>query len=132
VFLPFDDKANPIRRAVIRRVSRYKPHCCPPGWRVSSRAARFAVPRQSVRLRHKRRPECEEWLDRYYPRVHWLARLVERRELKRTVKFRGGLTSLPVFHQSEGECDASGGIIWLQALGSFEVCDGLGCAAALQ
>src|SRR5438046_9304011 len=79
VSLPFRDKANPIRRAVVRREWRYKPHCCRPGLPVSSLGARSAVPRQSVPLQHMRRPKCEESLDRYYPRAYSLARLIERR-----------------------------------------------------
>src|SRR6266487_4722844 len=79
VLIWFDDKVNPIRKAVVRREWRYKLHCCRPGLRVSSLGARFAVPRQSVPLRHKKRPKCEESLDRYYPRAHSLARLIERR-----------------------------------------------------
>src|SRR5207253_5827431 len=74
----FHDKANPIRRVVIRRESHYKPHCCPSGLRVSSLGAQFAVPRQSVALRHKRRPKCDASLDRYYLRLYWLVRLIER------------------------------------------------------
>src|SRR5207248_2814213 len=67
VLIWFHDKANPIRRAVVRREWRYKPHCCQPGLRVSSLGARSAVPRQNVPPRHMRRPKCEESLDRYYP-----------------------------------------------------------------
>src|SRR5204863_10071858 len=53
-------------------------------------------------------------------------------ELQRTVKFRLGFVRLPVLHQSMGESDMGGGIIWLQTLGRFEVCDRLSRPAALE